>query len=717
MDESGGAWHNPMIHGTLPPRPIRMPKSPDQALRLMIVDDSVEDAEAIVSGLRNSGIAVRPLRPASADELAAMLGTQAIDLVLAAQKARGISFAEVMQQITGSGKDIPVIAISDGIDDASFDEAQSAGARNLALRHKPQGLLATVRAEWDDLEDRRALRRLEARVRETERRCDALIESSRDPIAYVHEGMHIRANSAYLDMFGFDSFEDIEGMSLLDLVAPQYVEDFKQLLKDLGKGGTAPPRYELEARDIEGNAFPASMEFTSALYEGEACQQVVFRRQEFDPELAHEIEELRQRDQATGLLNRPTFLRALEDAVADAAQNHGQHGLLLLEPDHYQRILHEIGLDAADAMLAAMGQRLRSALGDDEDAIAARFAEHSLAVLLRNSDHAATTALAERIREAFASHVFPIGSRSSVITTSIGGVQIGEKIASVTQVLAKANQGVQSSVGVGGNRFEIFDPGAVDRAEEEHIQAWIARLRDALDQEGFILHYQPVISLQGDTGAVYETFLRLDAGDGELVKPLSFLQIAEEHGLLWEIDRYVVGHTIAAIGKRIAAGKPTTLLVKVSQASLDDDSLVRYIREQLVAHSVPGEYLVLQLPEAKVFTHLKAAQEFAAAIGRLDCRLALEQFGAGLDSFQLLAHLKPNMLKLDRSFIEELPKNAGNQERVREIAAKAREYGIQTVAEFVADAASMSILFSAGVDYVEGHFLASAGPDMNYDFE
>ncbi len=694
-----------------------MSKNPDQALRLMIVDDSVEDAEAIVSALRNSGVAVRPLRPASADELAGMLGEQKIDLVLAAQQAGDISFAGVMQAVAASGKDIPVVAVSNGIDDASFHEAHGAGARGIALRHKPQQLLATVHREWEDLEGRRALRRLEARVRETERRCDTLIESSRDPIAYVHQGMHIRANSAYLEMFGYESFEDIEGMSLLDLVAPQHVNDFRELLKDLARGEPPPARYDLEARDAEGNGFPASMEFAPATYEGETCQQVVFRRQEqeIDPGLAQELEELRQRDQVTGLLNRPTFLHMLEDTVADAAQNKAQHGLLLLEPDHYQRLLHEIGLDAADTMLAAMAERLQAAIGDD--VVAARFSEHSLAVLMRGSDHAQTTALAERIREAFASHVFQIGNRSSVITASIGGVQIGEKIASVTQVLAKANQGVQSSIGVGGNRFEVFDPSAVERAEEEHVQAWVMRLRDALDQEGFVLHYQPVISLQGDTGAVYETFLRLDAGDGELVKPLSFLQIAEEHGLLWEIDRYVIGHTIAAIGQRISAGKPTTLLVKISQASLDDDSLVRYIGEQLAAHGVPGEYLVLQLPEAKVFTHLKAAQEFAAAIGKLDCRIALEQFGAGLDSFQLLAHLKPNLLKIDRSFMEDLPKNQANQDRIREIATKARELGIRTIAEFVSDAASMSILFSAGVDYVEGEFLAGSGPEMNYDFE
>ena len=697
-----------------------MQQGKDTALRLMIVDDSVEEAEAIVSGLRNAGIAVRPLRPASAEELTTMVAAQPIDLVLASQQSSGVSLEQVLQLVSASGKDLPVIAIANRVDDASLSAALGAGVRGIALRHSPQQLLAAVRTEWADLEARRALRRLEAQVRETERRCDALIESSRDPIAYVHEGMHIRANLAYLEMFGFQTPEDIEGMSLLDLVAPQHVAGFKQLLKGLGKGDAPPPRYELEARDVEGNAFAAVMEFTQALYEGEACLQVVFRRQELDPELAREVEELRQRDQATGLLNRQTFLRALEAAVASAAHNQAQHGLLLLEPDHYQHLLQDIGLDAVDPILAALAERLRNVLAEDPDAdkiVAARFSEHSLAVLLQGGDHRATTALAERIREAFASHVFEIGSRSSAITASLGGVQIGEKIASVTRVLAKAAQGVQSSIGVGGNRFEIFDPGAVDRAEEERIQAWVARLRDAIDNDRFVLHYQPVISLQAEPGAIYDVYLRLDGGGGEPIAPGSFLPIAEEHGLLWEIDRWVVGRAIRVLGERLRARQPTTLLVKVSQASLGDDRLAQHVGEQLTAHGVSGEHLVLQLPEAKVFTHLRAAQELAAAIAGHGCRVGLEQFGVGLDSFQLLSHFDPAFLKLDRSFTEDLPKNAGNQERIREIAAKAKPLSIRTIAEFVQDAASMSILFSSGIDYVEGDFLAPAGPEMNYEFE
>ncbi|NYZ64220.1 EAL domain-containing protein [Luteimonas sp. SJ-16] len=682
----------------------------------MIVDDRVEDAEAIVSGLRNAGIAVRPSRPESDEELGRLAANQTIDLVLAARNATLVPFAQVMQRVAETGRDLPVIALVDALDEAAYVESILAGARTVALRHAPQQLLTSVREAWTDRDARRNLRRLEARVRETERRCDALIDSSRDPIAYIHEGMHIRANAAYLEMFGYEQFEDIEGISLLDMVAPQHVESFKALLKSLAKGEPPPPRHEIEARDIDGNAFPAAMEFTTAQYEGEPCLQVVFRRRELiDPDLALELEELRHRDQVTNLLNRPAFLRALEDAVDGAAQADRQYGFLMIEPDHHHQLLADIGLDHADDLLAAAASRLQSMLGDGTTA--ARYAGHTLAVLLPGHDYHATAAAAERIREGFAAHVFEIDDRSSVITVSVGGVQVGEKIANVGQVLARATRALESASGTGGNRSEIFDPSATDRVEEERIQAWVTRLRGALDEDGFLLHYQPVINLQGDTAAVYEILLRLDGGDGELIAPGTFLQIAEDNGMLAEIDRYVVGRAIAAIGQRLREHRPTTLMVKISQASLDGDALPAFIGEQLAAHQVPGEYLVLQLPESKVFTHLKATQAFAERIGRFDCRFALEQFGVGLDSFQLLTHLQPHLLKLDRSFTDDLAGNAENQERIAEIARRARQIGIRTIAEFVQDAASMSILFGADIDYVQGNFLAPAGPVMNYDFE
>ncbi len=687
----------------------------DLPLRLLIIDDSVEAAEAIVNGLRNRGIAVRPSRPENTDQLDELLAGQPLDLVLVAHDATTVPFETLMPRVDAGGKDLPVLVLHDDVDSARLVGTSSSGARGIVLRGQAEHLHDTVVREWSDLQARRLLRKLETHARETERRCDALIESSRDPIAYIHEGMHIRANSAYLEMFGFEDFEEIEGMSLLDMVASRHVDEFKQLLKSLSKGEAPPPRYELTAQTLDGETFPAVMEFTAATYEGEACQQVVLRKQELDVGMSEgERRQLMETDQATGLLNRQTFLKRLEDSVADVAEHAGQHVLLLIEPDHYNRMLQEIGLDAADELLAASAARLRAALRDDD--VVARFGDHQFAVLRRNSDHAASVDLAETVRTAFAEAVLEAGSRSLNATVSIGGVQIGQRIANVSAVLAKASNGVQSAIGVGGNRVELFDPGAADRAEEERVEAWVARIRDAIDNDRFLMHYQPLVGLHGAPDEIYEAYLRLLNEHGELVQPLTFLQIAEEHGLLWEIDRWVVGRAIAVIGERQKAGHETTLLVKITEVSLQDDSLLKHITEQLARHGADGKRLVLQLPESKVSTHLRAAQTFQKAVAQLGVRIGLEQFGSGLNPFQLLNHFDASMVKLDRSFMEDLAGNADNQARIKEIAEKAREGGKQTIAEFVQDASSMTILFGAGIDYAQGHFLAPAAAEMDYEF-
>lgn len=686
----------------------------EAVIRLLLVEDRLEDAEQLISHLRNGGIAVRPQRPDSAEDLDRLLASQSIDLVVAAFEASYIPLATVVERVAATGKDIPVLASTQALDDNTALAALKAGTRDIALRHHPEHVQAVVRSEFAALQARRGLRHLEAALRETERRCDALIASSRDPIAYVHEGMHIRANDAYLEMFGFGDFDEIEGMTVLDLIAPQHADAFRTVLKKISKGEAPPRQLELKAQRTDGSSFDAVMELTPATYEGESCLQIVFRQQVVDQDMARELDTLRQRDPLTGLFNRPHFMTELEAAVARAADGKGQQALLLVEPDHYENLVGEIGLAAADELVKGFAERLRGAL--DEDTLPARLSDHSFAVLCLAHDHTRSQAQAERIRDAFQGHILELGERSLNISVSIGGVQIGEKIASVSQVMGKSSQCLGSSASMGGNRIEIFDPAARDRAEEERIQAWVVRIREALATDQFVLHYQPIISLTGAEGENYDVYLRMKGPGGEIIPPMTYLAIAEEHGLLDDIDRWVIAHAVAVIAEREKAGRHTNLFVKITPASLVEGGLDRHIADLLKAHGVPGERLVLQIPESKVFTHLKALQSFRQAVGALGCRVALEQFGTGLNSFQMLSHIDPAILKIDRSFITELGKNADAQKQVRDIVQKAHAEGRQALAEFVSDASTMSVLFGMGVDYVEGNFLAPAGPQMNYDF-
>jgi diguanylate cyclase (GGDEF)-like protein/PAS domain S-box-containing protein len=686
----------------------------DAVIRLLLVEDQLEDAEQLISTLRNGGMAIRPQRPESADDLDKLLATQPIDMVLARGDARYISFADTAKKVEATGKDIPVLATSEKLEEAIILGLIAAGARDVALRSKPEHVQHVVRNEFQALLARRGLRHLEAALRETERRCDNLISSSRDPIAYVHEGMHIRANQAYLEMFGFEDFEEIEGLSVLDLISSDDADNFKQLLKKMEKGEAAPKSVPLKAQRADGSSFDATMEFTSATYEGEPCLQIVFRQKSVDEAMVKELDTLRQRDPVTELFNRQHFMTELEAAVAAAADGKAAQALLLVEPDNYENRLGEIGLAHADRMLKCIAHRLSSNL--EGDIVAARFSDHAFALLLRSHDHKQTQAQAERIRKAFDGHLLDIVDQTVALTVSIGGVQIGEKIASVPQVLGKANQSLQSAEGVGGNRIEIFDPASRDRAEEERIAAWVQRIQEALKEDQFVLNFQPMISLTGDTAENYEVLLRMKAPTGEVVSPDQFMPIAEEHGLLVELDRWVIGRTISLLAERRKAGKETTLYVKVSPSSLAEGDLHNFIGSQLKAHSVPGEHLVLQLPESKIYAFLRPLQAFQKIVASYGCRLALEQFGTSLNSFQMLTHFDPQVLKIDRSFIVDLAKSVENQAKVKEFVAAARQMGKTTIAEFVSDASSMTVLFSIGVDLVQGNFLAPPMAAMNYEF-
>ena len=686
----------------------------DAVIRLLLVEDQLEDAEQLISMLRNGGMAIRPQRPESVEDLDNLLANQPIDMVLARGDAKYIGFGDAAKRVEATGKDIPVLATSDKLDEATILGLIAAGARDVALRSKPEHVQFVVRNEFQALLSRRSLRHLEAALRETERRCDALISSSRDPIAYVHEGMHIRANQAYLEMFGFEDFEEIEGLSVLDLVSPDDADNFKQLLKKMEKGEAATRTMPLKAQRADGSAFDASMEFTPATYEGEPCLQIIFRQKTVDEAMVKELDTLRQRDPVTELFNRQHFMTELEAAVAGAADGKGAQALLLVEPDNYENRLGEIGLAHADKLLKLVAQRLSSSL--DGDVAAARFTDHAFSLLLRSHDHKQTQALAEKVRKAFDGYLLDVEGKSIALTVSLGGVQIGEKIASVPQILAKAQQCLQSAEGVGGNRIEIFDPASRDRAEEERIAAWVQRIQEALREDQFVLNFQPMISLTGDPTENYEVLLRMKAPSGEIVAPEQFMPIAEEHGLLTELDRWVIGRTISLLAERRKAGKDTNLYVKVSPSSLAEGDLHNFIGSQLKAHSVPGQNLVLQLPESKIYAYLRPLQAFQKIVASFGCRLALEQFGTSLNSFQMLTHFDPQILKIDRGFIVDLAKSAENQAKVKEFVAAARQMEKTTIAEFVSDASSMTVLFSIGVDLVQGNFLAPPMAQMNYEF-
>lgn len=677
-----------------PPHPMKK----DFVIKVLFVENSLEEAEQIISLLRNSGIAVRPARATNVEQLQSAVNELEPDVVMFDPAVTDISLDETMGVLEAYGRDFALIGMVTNMDNEVVADLFVHGARGVASRSHPKQLIAVLKREFESLHTRRQVRWLHTALRETERRCDALLDSSTDAIAYVHEGMHVRANQAYLDTFGYESFDDLLGLPLLDMIDAANADEMKTLLRGQAHQGKFPAQLTLRARRADDSRFDATVEFAPATFEGERCLQIVFRRHVIDPAVLEQL----QRDSVTGLYNRQHMLVRVDDAVTAAAKGRKGQSLLLIEPDNWATLVNGIGLGKADGLLAGFADRIRMLLGAQD--IAGMLAEHTFGVTLDARSDEEIREWIAKLQHSISSEIFDVGARSMTITASVGGSLLGEKNANSELLLNQASHALRTAQNLGGSQVELHDPAAREKADEEREHYWLDLLQQALANNGFVLYHQQTISLQDAEGEFSEILLRMNGPQGEVL-PGFFMPIAEKHNLTGAIDRWVLEQSIRILKTRESQGQPTTFFIKLTATSLQDDTLLPWLADRLGAARLKHGHLVLEMTESKVMTLLRPAQEFVNGWKQLGGSFALEQFGSGLNSFQLLNHIDADYLKIDRSHMADLPQHADSQKKVSEICQQAHELKRLTIAEWVEDATSTSLLFACGVDFVQGNFL------------
>jgi EAL domain-containing protein (putative c-di-GMP-specific phosphodiesterase class I) len=228
---------------------------------------------------------------------------------------------------------------------------------------------------------------------------------------------------------------------------------------------------------------------------------------------------------------------------------------------------------------------------------------------------------------------------------------------------------------------------------------WLARLRTALQQDLFVLHYQPIVSLLDGRVSQCEALVRLaDEPHGRLVAPGSFLPAAERYGLVRDIDRVVLGKVVALL----AEDHGPTVAINVSALSVTDGAMLAEIERLLGARGVDPARLVVEVTETAAISDMERARAFCEGVQGLGCAVALDDFGSGFGSFQYLKHLPFDFLKIDGDFIRGLPVSRTDQLVVKALVDVVRGMGRRTIAEFVSDEATLRLLRDYGVDYAQG---------------
>jgi len=234
--------------------------------------------------------------------------------------------------------------------------------------------------------------------------------------------------------------------------------------------------------------------------------------------------------------------------------------------------------------------------------------------------------------------------------------------------------------------------------------SWVGRIRDAIDEDRFVLYSQPIVPL-GDGRPSEELLLRMIGRNGEVILPGAFLPVAERYGLITEIDRWVITQAV-----RLAARGHRMIEANLSATSIEASDLVRFIERQIREQGADPADLVFEITETALMKDIAAGMDFARGIREIGCGLALDDFGTGYGSFTYLKNLPLTHVKIDIEFVRDLTTNPANRHVVAAIVSLAKAFGLQTVAEGVEDEATLTLLRTDGVDLAQGFHLGHPEP-------
>jgi diguanylate cyclase (GGDEF)-like protein len=413
-------------------------------------------------------------------------------------------------------------------------------------------------------------------------------------------------------------------------------------------------------------------------------------------------------DALTGLPNRSLFLDRLEHALSVAARRETAIAVLFLDLDQFKLVNDSMGHAAGDELLAAVAPRLEQALRPGDTV--ARFGGDEFAVLAEDvGDERGATRVAERIAEAL-TRPFILRGREHFVSASIG-ISIGSGAEDPEALIRDADAALYRAKDHGRGGYEIFDEVMRSRVIE-HMQTE-NDLRRALQREEFVIHYQPVVRLHDGSIASMEALLRWDHPERGLIGPLGFIPVAEESRLIVPIGRWVIEQACrqAAAWQQLKPDSaPISVAVNLSARQLADPELIDHIEGTIKGNGIEPSTLWLELTESTLLDDTSYVERTLQALRRLGVHLVLDDFGVGFSSLGYLKRLPLSMVKLDRTFVENVTSSPHDAAIVRAVSEMAETIGIGVVAEGVETEEQVRLARDLGCGYAQGFHFAEPVP-------
>ncbi len=543
------------------------------------------------------------------------------------------------------------------------------------------------------------------RLRESEERYADTVELAAIGISHVAaDGRLLHVNRRLCEMLAYTR-EELLQLTVKQISHPDDANATDASARLLRAGEIES--FKVEKRYLRKDGVPVWVRISAAckraadgahLYDISVVEDISERKRAED-----RIQYMASHDEMTDLANRATFVRRLEGAIREAEGRRERFAVLFVDLDRFKNVNDTLGHEAGDLLLKETARKLKRCLEPAD--LLARFGGDEFVVLTQcgsGARHAEATA-----RNLISAAIQPVAihGHECRVTASVGVAVFPEDGLDAQSLIKNADMAMYAAKEEGKNTFQFYcrDKGtlSVERLALE------TALRSALERDEFSIQYQPQVSIETGRITGAEALLRWWSRDLGSVSPVQFIPVAEESGLIVPIGLWVLETACTqAMAWQRAGLEPLRLAVNLSQRQLKDPKLVGEIERILATTGLPPHLLELEITESMIMHKVEQAVEVLGAIKRLGVRLAIDDFGTGYSSLAQLKRFPIDTLKVDRSFIREIPEDAEDMAITEAIIAMGRTLGVTVIAEGVESEEQCSFLSLRACDEIQGYYFA-----------
>jgi len=444
---------------------------------------------------------------------------------------------------------------------------------------------------------------------------------------------------------------------------------------------------------------------------------LVFRNVTAIRDMANQMAYQATHDSLTGLINRNEFERRLNEAIHVARSSAEKHVLCYIDLDQFKVVNDTCGHRAGDELLKQLTVELHRKVRKSDTL--GRLGGDEFGILFLDCSLEKALQIAEIVRKSIKDFRFVWGDKAFDIGASIGVAAISSETGGMSEIMSAADSACFVAKDLGRNRIHVYQPDDKLLAKHRGEMQWLPRIREALENDKFVLFYQRIMSLS-PSGQQHNIELLVRMGDAlNSIPPMAFLPAAERYDLMPEIDRWVIKNAFKALGafQRQHQNESYIWTINISGQSLCDDAFLDFIVEQYHFYSVNPTHVCFEITETAAVANLASASCLIITLTDQGFQFALDDFGSGLSSFNYLKNLPVDYIKIDGSFVKDIIEDPIDCAMVESINQIGHKLGLKTIAEFVEDEPTLQKLRTLNVDFVQGRAIHEPAPLASYGEE